>query len=169
MTADARVPDLTTLDYHHPLFGIEEIRAVNPHRYEFEMLTGIIHLDPARHVIIGFKDMRENEFWARGHMPGFPLFPGVLMCEAAAQLCGFYYTQQKIGAPGELLGLAVIDEARFLRPVRPGERLVLVGAGVKVHRRLTRFRVEGFVGAEKAFETLVGGTPLGNLEELRGA
>ena len=169
MTADAPVPDLTALDYDRPLFGIEDIRAVNPQRYEFEMLTGIVHLDPVRHIIIGFKDMRADEFWARGHMPGFPLFPGVLMCEAGAQLCGFYYITQKIGDPGVLLGLAVIDEARFIRPVRPGERLVLVGTGVRVHRRLTRFRVVGQVGTEKAFEAVITGVPLGKLEELRGA
>jgi 3-hydroxyacyl-[acyl-carrier-protein] dehydratase len=169
MTADALVPDLATLNYDRPMFGIEDIRAVNPHRYEFEMISGIVHLDGARQVIVGFKDARADEFWTRGHMPGFPLFPGVLMCEAAAQLCAFYYIHQKVGAPGVLLGLAVIEEARFLRPVRPGERLVLVGTGVKVHRRLTRFRVAGFVGPEKAFEMIVGGTPLGQLEELRGA
>jgi 3-hydroxyacyl-[acyl-carrier-protein] dehydratase len=169
MTVEPPVPDLTTLDYTRPLFGLDAIRVANPQRHEFEMLTGIVHLDPAHHVIIGFKDMKADEFWCRGHIPGFPLFPGVLMCEAAAQLCGFYYTHQKIGDPGVLVGLAVLDEARFIRQVRPGERLVLVGTGVKVHRRLTRFRVTGFVGTEKAFETLVGGTPIGKLEELRGA
>jgi 3-hydroxyacyl-[acyl-carrier-protein] dehydratase len=169
MTAAAPVPDLATLDYDRPQFGIEDIRALNPQRYEFEMLTGIVYMDPARHLIVGFKDARPDEFWTRGHMPGFPLLPGVLMCEAAAQLCGFYYSQQKVGAPGVLLGLAVIDGARFLRPVRPGDRLVIVGTGVKIHRRLTRFHVEGFVGTDKAFEAGVGGTPLGKLEDLRGA
>jgi 3-hydroxyacyl-[acyl-carrier-protein] dehydratase len=122
-----------------------------------------------RHLIVGFKDLGPAEFWAPGHMPGFPLFPGVLMCEAAAQLCGYYYTTQKIGYPGVLLGLGGLEEARFIRSVRPGERLVLVGVGVKVHRRLTRFRVTGYVENEKAFEALVTGVPLGKLEELRGA
>jgi 3-hydroxyacyl-[acyl-carrier-protein] dehydratase len=169
MTAEGPVPDLTALNFDRPLFGIEDIRAVNPHRHEFEMLTGIVHLDPTGHVIIGFKDLRTDEFWTRGHVPGFPVFPGVLMCEAGAQLCSFYYTHQKVGNPGSFVGLAVLDEARFHRPVRPGERLVLVGVGVRVHRRLTRFRVTGYVGAEKSFEATVGGTPLGTLEELRGA
>jgi 3-hydroxyacyl-[acyl-carrier-protein] dehydratase len=169
MGGAAPIPDLTAFDYDRPLYGIEEIRAVNPHRYEFEMLTAIVHLDPARQLIVGFKNVRADEFWTRGHMPDIPLFPGVLMCEAAAQLCGFYYVTQKIGSPGVLLGLAIIESARFLRPVRPGERLVMVGSGVKIHRRLTRFRVEGFVGTERAFETVVGGTPLGKLEDLRGA
>jgi 3-hydroxyacyl-[acyl-carrier-protein] dehydratase len=156
-------------DFDRPLAGIEQIREANPHRHEFEMLSGIVHIDPARHLIVGFKDMRDTDFWARGHMPGFPLFPGVLMCEAAAQLCGYYYLAQKIGDPGSLLGLAGIDDARFVRPVRPGERLVLVGTGLKVHRRMTRFRVLGQVGAERAFEATISGVPLGKLEDLRGA
>ena len=91
------------------------------------------------------------------------------MCEAAAQMCGYYYVTQKIGDAGVLLGLAGIDEARFIRTVRPGERLVMVGTGIKIHRRLTRFRVVGQVGTEKAFEAVITGVPLGKLEELRGA
>ena len=103
-------------------------------------------------------------------MPGFPLLPGVLMCEAAAQLCGYYYSSQKIGDPGVLIGLGGIDEARFLRPVRPGERLVMVGTGVKVHRRHDASSASsGTSAGEKAFETVVTGVPLGKLEELRGA
>ncbi len=161
--------DLNALDFANPVAGTEAIRAANPQRYEFEMLSGIVHLDPARHLIVGFKDVAADEFWTRGHMPGYPLFPGVLMCEAAAQLCAYYYTTQMIGDPGILLGLAGIDDARFVRMVRPGERLVLVGVGVKIHRRLTRFRVTGFVAGEKSFEATVSGTPIGKLEELRGA
>jgi 3-hydroxyacyl-[acyl-carrier-protein] dehydratase len=161
--------DPLAFNYDNPLIGIEQIRSVNPHRYEFEMLTGIVHVDPTQQVIIGFKDMRETDFWVRGHMPGIPLFPGVLMCEAAAQLCGYYYVSQKVGDDGILMGLAGIDEARFVRTVRPGERLIMVGTGLKVRRRLTRFRVVGQVGTEKAFETVISGVPLGQLEELRGA
>jgi 3-hydroxyacyl-[acyl-carrier-protein] dehydratase len=161
--------DLASLDFANPMIGIERIREVNPHRHEFEMLTGIVHIDPARHLIVGFKDLLPTDFWVRGHMPGFPLFPGVCMCEAAAQLSAFYYVDQKIGDPGVLLGLGGLEEARFVRTVRPGERLVIVGVGLRVHRRMTKFRVVGSVAGEKAFEAVVSGVPLGKLEELRGA
>jgi 3-hydroxyacyl-[acyl-carrier-protein] dehydratase len=169
MLAEAPIVDLAALDFSNPIAGIEEIRAVNPHRYEFEMVTAIVHIDPVNHVIVGYKDLTPNEFWVRGHMPGIPLMPGVLMCEAAAQLCGYYYVSQKIGDPGVLLGLGGIDETRFVRTVRPGERLVMVGTGVKIHRRMTKFRVVGTVAGEKAFETVVSGVPIGKLRELRGA
>jgi 3-hydroxyacyl-[acyl-carrier-protein] dehydratase len=161
--------DLAALDFDHPLAGIEQIREANPQRFEFEMLSGIVHIDPERHLIVGFKDVRDDEFWVRGHMPGIPLFPGVLMCEAAAQLCCFYYVHQKVGDPGNLLGLGSLDEARFVRTVKPGERLVLVGTGLKVHRRMTRFNVLGYVGEERAFEVVVTGMPIGKFKDLRGA
>jgi 3-hydroxyacyl-[acyl-carrier-protein] dehydratase len=160
--------DLNAFAYDNPLVGLDAIRAVNPQRFEFEMLTGIVHIDTSKHLIVGFKDLGLDEFWVRGHMPGYPVLPGVLMCEAAAQLGG-YYIARYVASPGMLIGLAGIDEARFLRPVRPGDRLVLVGTGVKIHRRLSRFRVVGTVGGEKAFEAVVGGVTLGKLTELRGA
>jgi 3-hydroxyacyl-[acyl-carrier-protein] dehydratase len=170
MTADAVTEiDPTTLDLSKPIAGIDQIRTVLPHRFEMEMLTAIVLLDPAHKRIVGYKDLTPNDFWVRGHMPGYPLFPGVLMCEAAAQLCCYYNVSLKVNDPGVLMGLGGIEEARFHRPVRPGERLVLIGTGIKVHRRLTRFRTVGYVGAEKAFETLVIGVPIGKLEELQGA
>lgn len=166
VSADLPTVDPSAFATARPIAGIDEIRAANPQRFEFEMLTAVVHLDPAKHLIVGYKDLTADDFWVRGHMPGYPLLPGVLMCEAAAQLCGFYYVTREIGESGVLLGLGGIDEARFIRSVRPGDRLVLIGTGVKVHRRLTRFRVEGFVGREKAFEAVVTGVPIGRMDEL---
>ena len=161
--------DPTAFDFIRPLLDIEVIRAINPHRHEMELLSAIVALDPVAHRIVGYKDLTASDFWVRGHMPGFPLMPGVLMCEAAAQLTGFYVVYQKITDPGVLMGLGGIEEARFYRPVRPGERLVMVGSGVRVNRRMTKFKVTGYVGTERAFETVLVGVPIGKLEELTRA
>lgn len=169
MTAEIAELDVPSLDLSRPIAGIEEIRAVNPHRFEMELLSAVVLLDPARKLIVGYKDLAPSDFWVRGHMPGFPLMPGVLMCEAAAQLCCYYTVTQKVCDPGVLMGLGGIEDTKFVRPVRPGDRLVLVGTGLKVHRRLTKFRTFGYVNAVKVFETTVVGVPIGKLEELKGA
>jgi 3-hydroxyacyl-[acyl-carrier-protein] dehydratase len=169
MTAEAAEFDVASLDLSNPIAGIDDIRAINPHRFEMEMLTAIVLVDPPRRLVVGYKDLTAADFWVRGHMPGFPLFPGVLMAEAAAQLCCYYTVSQKVTDPGALMALGGIEDAKFLRPVRPGDRLVMVGTGIKVHRRLTKFRTIGYVNAVKVFETTVIGVPIGKLEDLKGA
>src|SRR5689334_22397880 len=82
--------DPGSLDLGRVLADEDAIRRVNPQRFEMAQLTAIVSVDPERHLIAGYKDVRPDEFWVRGHMPGWPLLPGVLMCEAAAQLCAYY-------------------------------------------------------------------------------
>ena len=87
--------DLNSIDWTDVAFNIEAIRQVNPQRHEFEQLTAISKLLPKEKLVIGYRDVRADEFWVRGHIPGNPILPGVLMLEAAAQLssffCGKYY------------------------------------------------------------------------------
>ena len=158
--------DLAGLDFTRPVADLDGIRAVNPQRFELEMLDAVVLIDKARHLIVGYKDARPDAFWVRGHMPQYPLMPGVLMCEAAAQLTCYYAVSQGVVDRDALHGLGGIDKARFLRPVRPGERLVLVGKGVRVHRRMTRFHVTGLVDSDRAFEAEVVGVPLGKWEDI---
>lgn len=136
--------DVAQLDLSRILLDKEAIRQLNPQRFEMEQLDAIVHIDPAQHLIAGYKDVRADEFWVRGHLPNYPLLPGVLMCEAAAQLCSIYIC--KFGLMGgDFVGFGGMDEVRFRNPVHPGDRLVLVAKAVKVHRRQTTCNVQGFV------------------------
>src|SRR5437588_12774509 len=86
--------DPASLDLDKIVADLEAIRQVNPQRFDMEQLTAIVYVDREQHVIAGYKDVKPDEFWVRGHMPDYPLMPGVLMCEAAAQLCSYYtFTQ----------------------------------------------------------------------------
>ena len=151
--------DVTQLDLNRVLADREAIRRVNPQRFEFEQLDAIVHIDPSQHLVIGYKDVRADEFWVRGHMPDYALLPGVLMCESAAQLCGYYIRTQNLMG-GEFMGFGGLENVRFRNPVFPGERLVLVGKATKVHRRQTVCNVQGFVSNVMVFHGDILGVPL---------
>lgn len=117
--ATAPLYDLSKLNFASPLFTQDDIRAINPQRFEMEQLTGIVHVDPEQHLIVGYKQLTDEEFWIRGHMPDFALMPGVVQCEAAAQLGGFYARKYNL-IGGDYLGFGGMDKVRFRKPVFPG-------------------------------------------------
>ncbi|MGL6072550.1 MAG: 3-hydroxyacyl-ACP dehydratase FabZ family protein [Fimbriiglobus sp.] len=156
--------DLSRVDFHRVLADQAEIRTILPHRYEMELITAMVYEDTKEHLVVGYKDVRDDEFWVRGHFPGNAILPGVLMCECAAQLTGYYSLRNKINE-GVLMGLSGIEKTRFRRAVRPGERLILVGKGTRVRARMTVFDVQGFVNDDLAFQTEVHGMVLGKIGE----
>src|SRR2546430_11163309 len=128
--------DPAKLDLGRVLADKEAIRKQNPQRFDMEQLDAVVYEDPVNHILAGYKDVRDDEFWVRGHMPDFPLLPGVLMCEAAAQLVGFYVTKAGLKV-GDYVVFGGRENVRFRGTVRPGDRLLLVGKGLRVHRRQT--------------------------------
>lgn len=151
--------DPTRLDFGKVVADKEALRKVNPQRFEMEQLDAIVLLDRERSLIVGYKDVRPDEFWVRGHMPGYPLMPGVLMCEAAAQMCSYYVVLNGL-LTGDFIGFGGLEDVRFRGLVRPGDRFVLVGKGVTLDRRKTVFNVQGFVGTKMVFHGDVLGVPM---------
>ena len=100
--------DLSKLDCGRVVADQEAIRQINPQRHEMEQLTAIVHVNREQHLIAGYKDVRPDEFWVKGHMPDYPLLPGVLMCEAAAQLCS-YYTATEGLLQGDFIGFGGLE------------------------------------------------------------
>lgn len=156
--------DMQSLDLTHIEADREAILAINPQRFEMEQLDAIVFSDPNLKVVVGYKDVRPDEFWVRGHMPGYPLFPGVLICEASAQLCSYYFTKHHVMS-GDFLGFGGLENVRFRVPVHPGDRLILVAKVVKVHRRQIISNVQGFVGDTMVFHGDFIGMPLSNRTE----
>jgi 3-hydroxyacyl-[acyl-carrier-protein] dehydratase len=152
------------LDLTRVIADREAIRKVNPQRFEMEQLTAIVYVDPSQHIVVGYKDVQADEFWVRGHMPNYPLFPGVLMCEAAAQLCSYYIATNGL-MQGDFIGFGGLENVRFRSPVRPGDRLVLIGKAIKLNRRQAVFNVQGVVGNTMVFHADVLGLPLTRKEE----
>lgn len=159
----AALVDPATIDTSKVLYDIEGIRHYNPQRFEMEQLTAIVRLDPAEHLIIGYKDIGPEEFWVRGHMPNFPLMPGVMICEAAAQLCSYYVHEIKL-LESAFLGFGGMEEVRFRGQVSIGDRLVVIAKASRLHRRQTVFETQAFVGTNMVFHGRIIGVPLGNRE-----
>lgn len=150
--------DISKIDLDKVLYDQEAIRELNPQRGDMEHLNAIIYADGSAGEIMGYKDVRDDEFWVSGHIPGRPLLPGVLMIEAGAQLSSFY-TRKYVGWKG-FIGFGAADEIRFRAPVTPGCRLYLLGKQVwERHRRICS-KVQGLVNGAVVFEASVVGTQI---------
>jgi 3-hydroxyacyl-[acyl-carrier-protein] dehydratase len=152
--------DPTTIDTSRVLVDQEGIRRANMQRFEMEQLTAIVHLDVEQHLIVGYKDVRPDEFWVRGHMPDFPLLPGVLICETAAQLCSYYCQTIHLIDEAGFVGFGGMEDVRFRGQVRPGDRLIMVAKAIRVHRRQTIFETQGFVDGNMVYHGRIIGVPL---------
>ena len=100
---------------------INEIREILPHRYPFLLVDRIVEMEPER--VVGIKQVTANEPHFTGHFPDFPVMPGVLIVEAMAQCAGVLVLQQMEDRKNKLVLLVAIENARFRRPVVPGDCL----------------------------------------------
>ena len=167
MTVKDALIDLKQIDFNRIVADIHEIRRYNPQRHEMEQLTAIVHEDWDRKLCVGYKDVTRDEFWVRGHMPGMPLMPGVVMLECVAQLCS-YYTQRYDLLGCEMVGFGALNDVRFRDPVIPGDRLVLICQMNKVRRnRIIGSLFQGWVGDAMVLEGELRGIPI-PVEALQG-
>ncbi|HVW03070.1 MAG TPA: 3-hydroxyacyl-ACP dehydratase FabZ family protein [Planctomycetaceae bacterium] len=159
--------DVSHLNLDRPLFNIEDIRRVNPQRNQMEQLTAVIYINREHHGIVGYKDVTDEEFWVTGHMPGFPLMPGVVMCECVAQLAGFYARKFDI-LGGDFVGFGGMDDVRFRAPVFPGSRLILMAQVIKIRpKRQAIFQFQGHVKDRMVFNGQMIGVPISRDQKYR--
>lgn len=127
---------------------MEEIKKILPHKEPFLFVDGIIEIDEGRKCI-GFKDVKEDEFWVKAHFPGFPIMPGVLIVEALAQVSLIIF---KDTIKENLPIFVKIDDITFKKPVFPKNRIILESYVLLNKMNFIKFKVLAKVDDEVVCE-----------------
>src|SRR6266446_10713984 len=132
---------------------IAEIMRILPHRYPFLLVDRVIEVDPDKRIV-ALKNVSINEPFFNGHFPGAPVMPGVLTIEAMAQAGAILGLLER--KPEELKNTLVyfmgIDEARFRRPIVPGDQMRIVAEVLRRKSIIWKMQGQVYVGNELAAE-----------------
>lgn len=147
--------DLRTIDLDKFMITREQTMEYLPHRDVMLLLDGVVwHADDFT-LAVAVKKIRHDEFWAKGHIPGRPILPGVLMVEAGAQLASImYYARVKTD---KFAGFTRIENTAFRGMVVPGDTLYFVSREVKFSPRRFVADVQGILEDKIVFESRVSG------------
>ena len=129
-------------------FGREDIESILPHREPFLLLDEVLEFEAGKRVVAR-RRVREDEWYFKGHFPGRPVMPGVLIVEAMAQTGAVAVLAQEENR-GKIAYFAGIDDCRFKRIVEPGDELELVCELDRVRGPIGRGKAEARVGGELA-------------------
>lgn len=138
---------------------INRIKELIPHRYPFLLIDGIQTLTPNESAI-GIKNVSVNEPFFEGHFPDRPVMPGVLIIESMAQTAGCLVVVS-LGKEyeGKLVYFMTIENARFRKPVVPGDRMVINVQKLRSRGSVFKFSGKAFVGevlaAEATFSAMI--------------
>ncbi len=151
--------DLDSIDTDRVLYDRQFIYSRLPHRHEFEVLHGVCHLsdDPATGV--AFHDCTEHDWWAKAHIPGRPIFPGVLLLEASAQLIAFVtrYVKREFT---QFIAFGGIENCRFREAITPPTRILFITKIVEDRPRRVKGDVQAIVSGRVVFEARIIGLAL---------
>lgn len=138
---------------------INEIKKLLPHRYPFLMVDRVLSFEPQKRIV-ALKNVTVNEEFFNGHFPQRPVMPGVLIIESMAQVAGLVMLVEEEHR-GKIPFFTGIDNARFRRPVVPGDQLILEIEVVRIKGNVGKVKgralVEGEVAAEAELMFVLGG------------
>lgn len=130
---------------------INEIQAIIPHRYPMLLIDRVIELEPLKRIV-ALKNISMSDPVFQGHFPGAPVFPGVYIIEAMAQTGAVLLFREVPDRENKLLYFTGIDEARFRKPVVPGDQLRLELTVLKYKLGFAKLRGEAFVDGQLVAE-----------------
>ncbi len=150
--------DLQQVDLSRVLLTREQIYEQLPQRFEFMLLDGVCMLDREGTRLVAYADIRSDDWWIRGHVPGRPLLPGVLMLEMAAQSSAV--VAKVLTGIQAFIGLGGIEECKFRETISPPARLYLLCVGDNYRTRRIVSRTQGVVDGRLIFEAKITGLAL---------
>ncbi|MDF1836615.1 MAG: beta-hydroxyacyl-ACP dehydratase [Planctomycetota bacterium] len=153
--ASTPIIDLESIDLDNVLVGPRELDPYLKQSGRFRMLQGVLHEDVDNGILVGFRDITADDWWATDHIPGRPLFPGALQIEAAAQLSAYDYSAHRAGqeVPEDaFVGFAGVDNARFRGSVEPTCRLYLISKLLRSSKRMFRYQAQAIANGNMVFE-----------------
>lgn len=153
--------DTSSIDLNSLILDREGIMRWLPHRNSMLLLDGIVWHDNEFDTGVAVKYVRDDEFWCSGHIPNYPLMPGVLMVEAAAQLASVLY--YKRSGKDWFAGFTRINEAVFRGQVRPGDTFYILCKGLKYNPKRFITQVQGLVKNEIVFNAHITGMAFPNV------
>jgi 3-hydroxyacyl-[acyl-carrier-protein] dehydratase len=138
------------------MLDIQHILRKLPHRYPFILVDRVLEVEPGVRIK-ALKNVTINEPFFQGHFPARPVMPGVLMLEALAQAAALLSFESEGTEPGEnmVVYFAGIDEARFKRPVGPGDQLILEAAIERQKAGIIRYKTRATVDGQLAVEAVL--------------
>lgn len=130
---------------------VQEIMAILPHRYPFQLVDRIIELDMENSRVVGLKNVTSNESFFQGHFPGNPVMPGVLQMEAMAQVAGVMLNS-RAGNEGKTAYFMSMNNVKFRRKVVPGDQLRIEIEPVRLRSRMATIAGKIYVDGELVSE-----------------
>ena len=132
--------------------NVEEIKKLIPHRYPFLLIDKVIDI-LKNESAIGIKNVTVNEPYFTGHFPTLSVVPGVLQIESLAQTAAVLVAKSlDISDPSSLVLLTTIDNAKFRKPVAPGDVMALSVSVQKIRNKLWKFKGEVIVDSQRVSE-----------------
>ena len=136
------------------VMDINEIQAIIPHRYPFLLIDRIVELEPLKRIV-AIKNVTINEPFFQGHFPGAPVLPGVIIIEAMAQAGAVLLFREVPDRDNKLLYFTSIEEAKFRRPVGPGDQLRFEVTVIKYKMGYAKLRAEARVDGHLVTEATI--------------
>jgi beta-hydroxyacyl-ACP dehydratase FabZ len=133
---------------------VTEIQKILPHRYPFLLVDRILEIEPGKRIV-GLKNVTANEEFFLGHFPGKPVMPGVLIVEAMAQVGGVLLLKDVPDRENKLVYFMGIDEARFRKPVVPGDQLRLELEVLRIKSSTCKLQGKAYVEGQLVAEAVV--------------